>query len=283
MRERSSLQRVASSQGELFQEPSSKSLRITYIGHATLLLQFGSVCILTDPNFDEKLGVFLPRVMPPGVRMSALPHIDAILLTHAHADHLSFRSLHALPSGIPVYAPSLIARWLERDGIATARPVKPGDTFWLRDVSITVASARHTGARYGIDRWRGATHMYLIDDGSISALFTGDTAISPDTVQLARAIHPRQLDVALLPIGFAPRWKEYLFRRGHLTAADALFLFEQLDARIFIPFHWGTFRHVTSGPYDAIGVLRSLVMSYARASQVKILAIGETLVVDSPD
>jgi L-ascorbate metabolism protein UlaG (beta-lactamase superfamily) len=253
-------------------------MRVTYVGHATLLLQFGETCILTDPNFDEKLGFFLPRVSAPGVKISELPHIDAILLTHAHADHLSFRTLHALPSRIPIYAPPAVARWLQHEGFATAQIIHSGSTIKLGEVSIRAATARHVGARYGIDRWRGAAHMYLIDDGMVSVLFTGDTAITPDAVTLAQTISPRQLDIALLPIGFAPRWKEYLFRRGHLTAADALSLFEQLDARILIPFHWGTFRHVTSGAYDAIRVLRSLLASYGRASQVKILAPGESFV-----
>jgi L-ascorbate metabolism protein UlaG (beta-lactamase superfamily) len=279
--ERNSLPRVDNERTELTGQSSSESVRITYIGHATLLLQFGDVCILTDPNFDEKLGFFLPRVAAPGMKMSELPHIDAILLTHAHADHLSFRSLRALPSGIPIYAPGPIARWLRRDGISTAKSVDPGQTLRIGNISVTIEAARHVGARYGVDRWRGAAHMYLLDDGTISVLFTGDTALTPDAIRLARTIATRRLDVALLPIGFAPRWKEYFFRRGHLTAADALSMFEQLDARIFIPFHWGTFRHVTSGAHDAIRVLRALLETHTRASQVKILAPGEALVVTS--
>jgi L-ascorbate metabolism protein UlaG (beta-lactamase superfamily) len=257
--------------------PTTDSARVTYIGHATLLLQFGDVSILTDPNFDEKLGFFLPRVSAPGVKMSELPRIDAILLTHAHADHLSFRSLRALPGDIPVYAPPPIARWLQRDGISSARALASQQPLEIHGVRITAAVARHVGARYGVDRWRGIAHMYLMDSGRISVLFTGDTALTPDAATLARTIHPRRLDVALLPIGFAPRWKEFLFRRGHLTAADALSLFEQLDARIFIPFHWGTFRHVTSGAYDAIRVLRTLLQSHDKASRVSILEPGETL------
>jgi L-ascorbate metabolism protein UlaG (beta-lactamase superfamily) len=260
---------------------NNSTVRITYIGHATLLLDFGDIRVLTDPNFDNKLGFLLPRVSAPGIKMSELPHIDAILLTHAHADHLSFASLHALPPGIPIYAPPIVARWLQRDGLASAHPIHSGQTLQVGKVTITAAAARHVGARYGVDRWRGAAHMYLIDDRSVSVLFTGDTAVTPDALALTKTILPRQLDVALLPIGFAPRWKEQMFRRGHLTAGDALSLFEELNARIFVPFHWGTFRHVTSGAYDAIRVLRSLLENHERAAEVKILPPGETLVIDS--
>jgi L-ascorbate metabolism protein UlaG (beta-lactamase superfamily) len=254
-----------------------EQLRITYVGHATLLLHFGNICVLTDPNFDDRLGFFLPRVSPPGVKIAELPRIDAILLTHAHADHLSFRSLRTLPTGIPIYAPSTIARWLQGAGISSARAIRSGEQIHVDSLCITAGSAKHVGARYGIDRWRGEALMYLLDDGTFSALFAGDTAITSAVAQLAQRIAPRRVDVALLPIGFAPWWKEHFFRRGHLTAADALALFTELDARFFIPFHWGTFRHVTSGAYDAITVLRSLVRTHIRQSDVKILTPGEWL------
>ena len=80
-------------------------MRITYIGHATLLLELGGATILTDPNFDTKLGRIIPRVSAPGIALEKLPSLDGILLTHAHADHLSFDSLERLPSTVPLFAP----------------------------------------------------------------------------------------------------------------------------------------------------------------------------------
>ena len=87
-------------------------LRVTYIGHATLLIELGQRRLLTDPNFDPALGKFLRRVSLPGIPLGDLPKLDAILLTHAHADHLSFNSLDALPSDIPLFAPPAIAKSL---------------------------------------------------------------------------------------------------------------------------------------------------------------------------
>lgn len=256
-------------------------LEITYIGHATLLLRFGEYRFLTDPNFDSKLGAFLPRASAPGLKIAELPHIDAILLTHAHADHLSFRSLRALQETIPVYAPTAVAQWLRRSGISAARPVAPGSSIRVGSVTISVGRARHMGARYVVDRWRGEAITYLLDDGSTSALFTGDTALSSAVGTIGDQLAPRRLDVALLPIGHAPKWKEYFFRRGHLTPADALSLFGQLNARVLIPFHWGTFQHITSGPHDAIRVFRSLLHTHHRASDVRILEPGESLTIPS--
>src|SRR5919204_5737407 len=101
-------------------------LRVTYIGHATLLIEIGDHTILTDPNFDTALGRFLPRVSEPGIALDKLPKLDAILLTHAHADHLSFKSLDALQSDIPLFAPPAIARWLRKQGYRHAVPLATG-------------------------------------------------------------------------------------------------------------------------------------------------------------
>jgi len=255
-------------------------MKVTYIGHATLLIEIGDVRLLTDPNFDRKLGGFLPRVSPPGIPIEKLPQLDALLLTHAHADHLSFDSLDALPRDIPLYAPPVIAKWLRRRGYTHADDLAPGNTVQVGGVDVHAALATHRGNRYGFDRWRSAANMYLLDAGAETCFFAGDTALTPDTHELVHGkLMPsgRRLDVALLPIGYAPWWKRTGFRRGHLTHEDALTLFERLGGRVFVPYHWGTFHHVTARAHDAINRLVEHLEEHHLRAAVRILEPGETL------
>jgi L-ascorbate metabolism protein UlaG (beta-lactamase superfamily) len=124
--------------------------------------------------------------------------------------------------------------------------------------------------------------MYLLETDAESVFFAGDTALTESTHHLVKDKlweNDRRLDVALLPIGYAPRWKPG-FRRGHLTGDDALALFETLQARAMLPYHWGTFRHVTATAYDAINRLRKTLESYAGRDHVHIVEPGESLIIE---
>ncbi len=255
-------------------------MRITYVGHATLLIEIGGKKILTDPNFDPALGKFLARVSEPGIAIDELPKLDMILLTHAHADHLSFRSLAAMERA-PLYAPPAVARWIRRHGVSNAIDLAPGESLTSGNLTVHVQAATHSGNRYVVDRWRRQANMYLIATKSESVFFAGDTAFMDDTTAMVdRELRGRRLDVALLPIGYAPGWKVG-FRKGHLTSGDALALFERLHARYLIPYHWGTFNHVTASAYDAIDELREQVRTHSRGADTRILEPGESLSVTS--
>lgn len=254
-------------------------MRITYVGHATLLLEVGGRRLLTDPNFDEHLGRFLKRVSRPGIALDALPALDAVLLTHAHADHLSFDSLDRLPQDVPVFAPPTVQRWLARKGYRQVVPLAPGTHAEVGGLRVHAAAATHLGARYAVDRWRADANMYLVDAAAAGTFFfAGDTALTPESHHLVeQQLHRtgRELDVALLPIGYAP-WYKPGFRKGHLTSEDALVLFDRLKARYLIPYHWGTFNHVTSSAHDAIERLRACLPDFARHADVRIIEPSQT-------
>jgi L-ascorbate metabolism protein UlaG (beta-lactamase superfamily) len=118
--------------------------------------------------------------------------------------------------------------------------------------------------------------MYLFDTNEVSCFFAGDTALVPGSTDLVEnhvMAEGRRLDMALLPIGYAPWWKPG-FRKGHLTSNDALTLFDRLDAKYLIPYHWGTFDHVTAKAHDAIDRLRAALPAYPRSEMVQILEPG---------
>lgn len=255
-------------------------MQITYIGHATLLLDIAGTRILTDPNFEPNLGRFLARVSAPGMALDALPKLDALLLTHAHADHLSFKSLDRLPRDIPLYAPPAVARWLAGKGYRHAVPLDDGDDISVGEsLRVHTGRATHKGNRYGFDWWRSATNMYLLESEEESIFFAGDTALTTTTHHLVERVlwsRQRELDIALLPIGWAPAWKPG-FRRGHLTGDDALTLFATLRARVMLPYHWGTFRHMTSTAHDAIDRLRATLVGHDARERVHVIEPGESL------
>ena len=258
-------------------------MRITYVGHATTLIEIGGVTVLTDPNFDPALGRYLPRVAPPAIALDALPLLDAVMITHAHLDHLSLVSLAALGTSVPTFAPPSLAQWLRAEGFGHVVALAPGGEADLgHGVRVTTARARHMGARYGYDRWRGDANMYLFDSGSESCFFAGDTGLGDETHQMPADLLGRQgrkLDVALLPIGAGP-WYKPRFRNGHLTSADAFELMRRLDARVLMPYHWGTFRHVTAGAHDAIRELQALLPAYELRERVRIVEPGGRLEIE---
>ena len=202
------------------------TIRVTWHGHATVLLDDGAR-VLTDPVLTGSLAHLRRRAGPsPGDRVGA---VDAVLVSHLHADHLHLPSLALLPAGTPVLLPRGAARLLRR---LPVRPVEVsvGDVVPVADAHVVVVPAVHDATRWPGGRTRGEAVGYLLC-GRGATYFAGDTLPFPAMARL----HPA-LDLALLPVG---GWGPWL-RGSHLTPRSAAGCLPVLGARVSVPIHYGT-------------------------------------------
>ncbi|MBN1530501.1 MAG: MBL fold metallo-hydrolase [Thermoleophilaceae bacterium] len=246
-------------------------MRITWVGHSTAQIEDGGTRLLTDP-------VLLPRVahlrrIAAAPRLADLRRPDAVLISHAHLDHLDPRSLREL-APCPVLAPQGCRRLLERAGLREVIEPAPGERVEIGSVSVTPALLDHNGRRHPFSRAR-ETLAYLVE-GERSAFFAGDT----DVFEGMRAW--AGVDVALLPIwGWGPR-----VGRGHMDPGRAAEAAALLEPRVAIPIHWGTLASPRApwvgDPGRPARAFRTEMERRAPHVDVRILAPGEATEIAAP-
>jgi L-ascorbate metabolism protein UlaG (beta-lactamase superfamily) len=207
-------------------------MRISWIGHATVLLEMDGVRLLTDPVLRRWVGPLRRR--QPG-ELPDLTRLDAILLSHAHMDHLDWRSLGMLDRTTPLVAPAgLVPR---RRGRPNVFEMEPGDARPFGSVKVTATRAEHDDRRFPLGARR--TPLGYRIDGSRSVYFAGDTDLFDGMAEIGNG----GLDLALLPIS---GWGSRL-PAGHLSPLSAAQALQLLRPRIAVPIHWGTFAPLTAG------------------------------------
>jgi L-ascorbate metabolism protein UlaG (beta-lactamase superfamily) len=200
---------------------------ITYIGHATTLLEIGGRRFLTDPMLADRL-LHIRRVAPsPDV--DALQGLDAVLVSHAHFDHLHLPSLRLVAGTCPVVVPRGCGQLVTRGGISDVTEIDAGERIEIGSVEIAATPALHDGRRWPLGR-RTPTLGFVLD-GTTRVYFAGDTDLFEGMRDLAGSI-----DVALLPVA---GWGAHL-PAGHLDPPRAAEAVRLLEPRIAIPIHWGT-------------------------------------------
>ncbi len=199
--------------------------RLTYVGHATVLIELDGVALLTDPVLRDRVG-HVSRIAP-SVTGALRP--DAILVSHAHRDHLDVPSLRRLPAAAQAFAPEAAAAIVRRTGRAVTE-LAAGQQVRVGALEVTAVEAVHDGRRIAAGPARDALG-YLVD-GSARIYFAGDTDLFDGMRDLAPDI-----DVALLPIwGWGPK-----VPTGHLDPERAARAVGMVNPRVAIPIHWGTY------------------------------------------
>jgi L-ascorbate metabolism protein UlaG (beta-lactamase superfamily) len=236
-------------------------LRITWIGHATVLIELDGTRLLTDPILRNRIAHL--RSTRPTPSREELGRIDAALVSHAHRDHLDVRSLLRLGDGVTVVAARGAIRSLRRRGFrGTVDPVDEGDDRLVGTVTVHATPALHGRPGSGVG--------FLVR-GSSTVYFAGDTDVFPEMEGLADP-----LDVALLPIwGWGPTLGE-----GHLDPEGAAEAVRLLRPRVVIPIHWGSLHPLgMSGAAflrDPPNVFAHLVRERAPEVEVRLLQPGAT-------
>ena len=207
---------------------------VAYLGHATVLIELDGTKLLTDPLLRPRV-THLRRAST--VEMEALRDVDAVLISHAHHDHLDPRSLMRLDRAVQIVVPKGLGSLVRRKDFGSVTEVEEGDECALGSLTVRATHAEHGGKRQP-GRARGPALGYVIQ-GSRTIYFAGDTALFDGMDGLAS-----NLDVALLPIW---GWGPSLGRGLHLDPRSAAEALRLLRPRIAIPIHWGTYRPLHRG------------------------------------
>lgn len=227
---------------------------ITWIGHATMLVQAGGLNVLTDPIFSERASPvqFLgpKRAQPPGVALKDLPPIDVVLISHNHYDHLDRQSVLDLAarSQHPTRAPTLflvplgLKAWFTDIGIAHVIELDWWDQHTHEGVAFNLTPVQHWSARGLGDRSQTLWGGYAVFAPDLHWYFSGDTGYSKDFADTRERFAPRHaggFDLALLPVGgYEPRW---FMKDQHINPAEAVQVHKDLGVKRSVGVHWGTF------------------------------------------
>ncbi len=271
---------------------ASMAPSITWVGHATMLAQLGGLNLITDPVFSERVSplsfIGPKRHAPPGLTLAQLPHIDVVLISHNHYDHLddtSVRTLAAQQGGSPLFVVPLgIKAWMAERGITHVVELDWWQSHSVPSptgpVDVVLTPVQHWSGRGLNDQLATLWGGYAVFAPDLHLFFSGDTGYSKDFSDIREHFAPRQregggFDIALIAVGaYEPRW---FMTSQHVNPAEAVQIHLDLGAKRSVGVHWGTFQ-LTDEALDE----PPQQLAQARAArgladdQFFVMAIGET-------
>jgi L-ascorbate metabolism protein UlaG (beta-lactamase superfamily) len=223
---------------------SNTQLTLAWLGHSTVLINFFGATILTDPVLFSRVGIRLPgftvgpkRLIAPALQFHDLPHIDIILLSHAHFDHFDLRTLRCFNDTTRVITARATSDIFKGTRFSDITELDWDETKTLSaaagEMEITAFAVKHWGARTQHDTHRGY-NGYLIERSGRRIVFAGDTAMTGNFTALRRH---GSIDIAIMPISAYNPWIQ-----SHGTPEQAVEMANAAGAHFIVPVHHQTFR-----------------------------------------
>ncbi len=249
-----------------FPRLGEKQVAITFIGHASFLIQFADLNVLIDPNFANWL-FFMKRQKHAGLKLKDLPQADLVLLTHAHFDHFHKRTLRRLSSPRMAIVPWGVSDLADGLGFDRVLELEWWETFSRGDLRVTLTPCKHWGARVLRDHHRGYGGFLLEYQGR-RIYHAGDSAYFDGFKEIGTRCTP---EIALLPIG---AYEPESFRSVHMGPEDAVKAFRELQAQWIVPMHYGTFRLSFEDMDEPLRRLRGLIEKADLGRHLRVLEEG---------
>ena len=266
---------------------------VTWIGHASALVQANGLNVLVDPIFSERASpvqIFGPkRAQAPGVAMADLPNIDVVLISHNHYDHLDRISVAQLDEKAKAdgkttlfIVPLGLKTWFNNIGIDSVVELDWWEQHKIQGVEFYLTPVQHWSARSINDRSATLWGGWAVFGADFHWYYAGDTGYSRDFVDTAKHFAPRQsealgggFDLALVPVGaYEPRW---FMSQQHVNPMESVRIHQDVGAKRSIGLHWGTFS-LTDEPLDQppreLAIARQALG--VKEADFGLLAIGES-------
>ncbi len=250
----------------VFPKLARGQVAITWIGHASFLIQFTDLNVLVDPNFANWL-FLLKRIKRSGLKIQDLPPVDLVLLTHAHFDHFHKPTLRRLPHPKIGVMPWGVGDLAHNLGFARIIELEWWESFGPKDWRVTLTPSKHWGARTLHDHHRGYGGFVLEHQGR-KIYHAGDSAYFDGFKEIGQRLAP---DIALLPIG---AYHPESFRHVHMGPDEAVRAFQDLNARQLVPMHYGSFKLSFEAMDEPPRWLRAIARQQNLADHVRILEEG---------
>ena len=211
---------------------------VTWVGHATFVVQIGGLTVLTDPIWSDAMPGIPRRLTPPGIGWADLPPIDAVVISHNHYDHLDAPTIRRLPRDTPIFVPAALGEWFTKRAFTQVSEFDWWESTALAGVSFDFVPAHHWSRRSLTDTcrtlWGG---WVLTDDSGQRIYFAGDSGYGRWFAEIGS--HYPDIDLAMLPIGaYHPR---SFMQPVHLDPEEAVQACADLGAARMATMHWGTF------------------------------------------